>query len=178
MNDQEAIALAINGREEGFKAIFENHSAYMFTHALRFLRNQETAEDVVQETFKDAFRFIQSFKGDSSLRTWLYKILFRKVIKASEKREPMKLEYESGKEDSSYRKAELRIDMAEVLDQLPEKDRAILMLAYWDDLRLNEIAEILGISLTNAKVVLFRARKKFGQHWIKARQKGERTNEM
>lgn len=178
MNDQEAINLATKGREDGFKAIFDNHSSYMFTHALKFLRNKEAAEDVVQETFNDAFRFIQGFKGTSSLRTWLYKILFRKVLKAVEKKQPASIEFEAGKEDSSFRNVELKIHTAGVLEQLPEKDRCILMFAYWDELSLEEIADILEISLTNAKVMLFRARKRFGQQWLETSQKGEMANEM
>lgn len=178
MNDSEAIALALNGREEGFKAIFANHSSCLFTHALRFTRHQETAEDLVQETFNDAFRFLGSFKGQSSLRTWLYKILFRKAIKNNNQPRPESLPFEHGDHDREFARVESRIDTARVLEQLAEKDRALLLLAYWDELKLEEIADILEISLSNAKVSLFRARQKFGQHWREMSQKGEMTNEL
>jgi RNA polymerase sigma-70 factor (ECF subfamily) len=178
MDDQEAIKLAIEKREAGFRAIFVNHSTFLFTHAYKFLRHKENAEDVVQETFKDAFTYIQSFKGNSSLRTWLYKILYRKALKLINKNKQPKLEPANEPTPQQFNKAEQKLDTREILDKLPENDRALLMLAYWDELKLEEIAEILGLTLTNTKVRLFRARKKFGELWIKTHRKGEIANEM
>ena len=178
MNDAEAIKMALSGREDGYNAIFANHSSCLFTYALRLTRHRETAEDIVQETFNDAFRFLSSFKGRSSLRTWLYKILFRKMLKEKERKRPEKLEFESGNLDSGFSRAETKIDTASVLEQLAEKERSILMLAYWDELKLEEIAEILEISLSNAKVSLFRARRRFAATWLETSQKGEKANEL
>lgn len=178
MNDQEAIKLAIEKREEGFRAIFANHSSFLFTHALRFLRNKENAEDVVQETFKDAFRYIQSFKGNSSLRTWLYKILYRKALKLINKNKPKLVEPLESLKPQQYNNAEQKLDTRKILEQLSESDRALLMLAYWDELKLDEIADILELTLSNTKVRLFRARKKFGELWLKNQRKGEIANEM
>ncbi|MGM0599956.1 MAG: RNA polymerase sigma factor [Candidatus Rifleibacteriota bacterium] len=178
MDDQKAIKLAKEKREEGFRALFTNHSKFLFTHALRFLRNRENAEDVVQETFKDAFRYIQSFKGNSSLRTWLYTILYRKALKRINKDKQKTLEPVNDSKQQQYKDAEQKLDTREILNQLPENDRALLMLAYWDELKLEEIGEILGLTLTNTKVRLFRARKRFAELWIKTHQKGEIANEM
>ena len=175
MNDQEAIKLALNGREEGYRAIFANHSACLFTHALRFLKNRETAEDAVQETFNDAFRFLQSFKGQSSLRTWLYKILYRKAIKLSKSNDTSLLT-EPGQMDNSFKRVENSLDATGALAKLNQRERSLLIMAYWDELKLEEIAEILEISPGNAKVSLFRARQKFARIWQD--QKGEIANEM
>ncbi|GAB4276383.1 MAG: RNA polymerase sigma factor [Candidatus Rifleibacteriota bacterium] len=178
MNDHEAIKLAIQKREDGYKAIFENHSAFLFTHALKFMKNRECAEDLVQETFNDAFRFLEGFKGNSSLRTWLYKILYNKALRSLSKIRHQNLEFEPGKNDESFKKTEQKLATKEILDKLPEKDRSILLLAYWDELKLEEIAEILEISLSNAKVSLFRARKRFERIWLESGLKGEMANEM
>jgi RNA polymerase sigma-70 factor (ECF subfamily) len=178
MTDNQAIELAKNNREEGFKAIFTNHADYLFTHARRFLKNNEAAEDLTQETFKDAFRFLAGFKGNSSLRTWLYKIMFNRALKQLKKPENPGLKVAPASVVNSFKKIERRLDVTEVLNLLPAKERSILLLAYWDELKLNEIADILGISLTNAKVSLFRARQKFAGEWNKINQKGERINEM
>lgn len=178
MNDSDAIKSALSGREEGYNAIFVNHSAYLFTHALRFTGNRETAEDLVQETFNDAFRFLASFKGQAALRTWLYKILYHKVLKTSAKKTSPALLKEIGETDKSYARVEKSIDTNRVLNMLAERDRSILVLAYWDELKLEEIAEILEISLSNAKVSLFRARQKFARLWHEIVQKGEMANEL
>ena len=175
MNDQEAIQLALKGIEDGYRAIFANHSACLFTHALRFLKNRETAEDVVQETFNDAFRFLQSFKGKSSLRTWLYKILYRKAIRSSKNQNPFLLS-EPGKIDATFDRIEASLDTAEILDRLSERERSLLIMAYWDQMKIEEIAGILEISPGNAKVSLFRARQSFAKIWQS--QKGEIANEV
>jgi RNA polymerase sigma-70 factor (ECF subfamily) len=178
MNDLEAVKLAQEKREDGYKAIFENHSSFLFTHALRFLKNPEAAEDSVQEALHDAFRFINGFKGNSSLRTWLYKILYRKMLRQISKNKTEPMIIEPGVTDSTYHNVELKLDTTEILDQLPERDRSLLMLAYWDELKIEEIADILQISLSNAKISLFRARKKFGERWQQNRRKGENANEL
>lgn len=179
MNDAEALKMALAGREEGFRAIFANHSSCLFTHAVRLTRVRETAEDMVQETFNDAFRFLAGFKGTSSLRTWLYKILFRKILRHMERPKTSSTElFEIGQPDQALKNIDKKIDTAAILDRLCEKERSLLMLAYWDDLKLDEIAEILEITLTNAKVSLFRARQKFAQLWLQQSQKGEQTHEL
>ena len=178
MNDAEAIKMALNGREEGYNAIFANHSSYLFTHALRFTGNRETAQDVVQEAFNDAFRFLPSFKGQSALRTWLYKILYHKVLKTTGKKTSPALPDHLGETDKSFDRVEKSIDTSRILEMLGEKDRTILILAYWDELKLEEIADILEISLSNAKVSLFRARQKFAHYWHEISQKGEMANEL
>ncbi|MFZ5949569.1 MAG: RNA polymerase sigma factor [Candidatus Rifleibacteriota bacterium] len=177
MNDSEAIALALNGREDGFKAIFANHSACLFTHALKFTGRRETAEDLVQETFSDAFRFLAGFRGQARLRTWLYKILFRKAIKKREAT-PAEFRFDSGKTEKGFAQSELKLDTSRILDLMAEKDRSILMLAYWDELKIEEIAEILEISPVNAKVSLFRARQKFARFWQQNCRQGDNSYEL
>ncbi len=166
MNDAEAIKLAIQGREEGFRAIFSNHSDFLFTHALRFLRCQHRAEDAVQETFSAAFRSISSFKGQAKLRTWLYKILFNSLIKIGKSERDLLIDTEPPAAKAvSEDKTINRLMVKDVLQQLDEKDQNILLLAYWDELPVKEIAEILELSITNTKVSLFRARKRFSRIW-------------
>ncbi len=171
MNDTEAVKLAVLGREEGFRAIFANHASFLLTHALRILKNQQSAEDAVQETFASAFKAIATFKGDSQLRTWLYRILYNNALKiarsANEKVLPagfdLVLSTASGSEN--------RIDVAAALELLPERDRAVLLMVYWDELPLREVSRILEVSENNAKIVLFRARSRFAQIWNKTQEK-------
>lgn len=176
MNDAQAIKLALEGRKEGFNAIFANHASCLYTHALRITKNQQTAEDAVQETFTAAWRFLPSFKGESKLRTWLYRILFNNSLKLIKKeKQPDASSFELV-EQSSTNQSLLKIDVARSLDKLPEADRTVLMLAYWDELPIAEIAQILSKSETNVKVMLFRARQKFAKIWDS--KKGSESNEM
>lgn len=180
MNDEKAIELAKNGRTEGFNSIFENHAAYLFTLAFRVLKHKELAEDAVQNTFASAFTHISSFKGESRLRTWLYTILTRSALKEKIKIKDS-LEYLpelEGKEDKSYENSENFADVRNVLKLLNEKDKAILIMSYWDDLSTKEIAKVLDIKTNNVKILLYRARKNFKRHWNNVNQIGELSNEL
>ncbi len=104
--------------------------------------------------------------------------MFNKALKQLKKPVNPGLKVDPAIVDNGYKKIERQLDVTEVLNLLQEKERSILLLAYWDELKLNEIADILGISLVNAKVSLFRARQKFAGEWNKIAQKGEKVNEM
>jgi len=178
MNDTEALKTALEGREDGFKAIFANHAAFLFTHALRILKNDQTAEDAVQETFLSAFKALASFKGESQLRTWLYRILYNNALKS------IRSNAQAGETESSFENIRAsatdptrRLEVSQILDQLPPRDRTVLILVYWDDLPLKEAALILGTSENNAKIILFRARKRFSEIWHNSQGK-EISNEM
>jgi len=178
MNDVEAIKSALHGREEGFRAIFANHGDFLFTHALRYLKNQQLAEDAVQETLTAAFRSLASFRGDARLRSWLYKILRNSCLRLITKNPvPLQILIEPTSSGPAEN-IELRLDVAEMLDRLPERDRSILLLTYWDELPLKEVAELLEISENNAKIVLFRARKRFAELWQRHGRKEEIESEM
>ena len=180
MNDHEAIKLAQAGKQDGFKAIFENHSTYLYTLALRILQNKEQAEDAVQEAFSSAFKHISGFKGTSKLRTWLYTILSRAAFK-NLKSSPPDLPYDpelSGKKSSGYDNSEKAHDVRKVLDRLSERDRAILIMAYWDELKVKEIADVLQTNPNHIKILLYRARKKFSEIWQKKNKKGVEENEL
>lgn len=178
MNDAEAIKLALQGREEGFRSIFASHGDFLFTHALRFLKSRELAEDAVQETLTAAFRSLATFRGDARLRTWLYRILRNNCLRLIGKNPPAKpmLVEPAGK--GSENEVEQRLDVAEILERMPERDRSVLMLTYWDELPLKETADILAISENNAKIVLFRARKRFAELWQSLGRKEGKANEV
>ena len=178
MNDAEAIKLALLGREDGFRGIFANHGDFLFTHALRYLKSRELAEDAVQETLTAAFRSLATFRGDARLRTWLYRILRNNCLRLLSKNPAARqlIVEPSGK--GSENEVEQRLDVAEILNRMPERDRSILLLTYWDELPLKEAAGILEISENNAKIVLFRARKRFAELWQSHGRKEGNTNEV
>ncbi|MFZ2956236.1 MAG: sigma-70 family RNA polymerase sigma factor [Candidatus Ozemobacteraceae bacterium] len=167
MTDEKAVELAQAGRPEGFSAIYERYSGPLFTVALRVLRRRETAEDALQEAFIAAFGSIRSFRGESRLKTWLYSILFRAALK-QRKREnthPLLLEDPPDSPAKPGPCIEDRLMVQAVLDTLDERDRAVLLMSYWDDLSCAEIADVLEIKPNHVKILLYRARERFGQRW-------------
>lgn len=169
MNDAEALDLARKGRPEGFRSIWETHGRYLYTLAYRMLRDGALAEDAVQEAFTAAFQSIDGFRGESRLKTWLYSILYRSVLRIQERRGRFNgngdLTDELPSSRNHHAELETKLDVRTVLDRLPARDRAVLIMAYWDDLTCSEIADVLSTNMNHVKILLYRARSRFASIW-------------
>ena len=176
MNEDEALKLAREGRQEGFHALYERFSGYLYRVALGFLRHPVLAEDVLQETFTSAFRNLNQFRGEARLKTWLYRILYHSVLQALKKQKgetpTENIEIESGSESPTSSQIDQRLDVEKALRHLPERDRSLLLMAYWDDLTCREIAGILEIKENHVKILLYRARQRFAETWGRGAEKG------
>lgn len=170
MNDNDALILARNGRQEGYKALYDNYSGYLFTLAYRMLKDRQAANDVVQETFESAFKAICSFRGESRLKTWLYTILYRISIHrlSRENHQSPSCLNEIADEKCTYELIDKKLDVERILNDMPPCDRAVLILSYWDDLSCSEMAGILSLETNHVKVLLFRARRKFQKLWTRS----------
>lgn len=179
MNDVDALELARRGRPEGFRSIWETYGRYLYTLAFRLLRDRALAEDAAQEAFTAAFRSIDGFRGESRLKTWLYRILYRSVLRIQEVHKrgagTCDLPGDIPASRNHHSELETRLDVRTVLDRLPERDRAILIMAYWDDLSCSEIADVLSTNPNHVKILLYRARERFAGLWPgeSSRQKEE-----
>jgi len=170
MNDGEAISLCLKKRPEGYRALFERYSPFLLAVAFRMLKDRHLAEDALQETFSAAFAGLSRFRGEARLKTWLYTILYRAVLKLREKRK-MEIptdELPQAGNPGHANSVETRLAVKDVLDRLPERDRLVLVMSYWDDLSCQEIAEVMGVTANHVKILLFRARDRFSQAWPRA----------
>ena len=168
MTDEEALEQAKAGRESGFIALYDRYARYLFTVALRILGHREWAEDALQETFTAAFRSLHEFQGRSRLKTWLFTILFRTSLRLRErmaKSTGEELEVQEISTPDLSGDIDQRLLVEQTMAFLSARDRAVLIMAYWDDLTCGEIAEVLGLRENHVKILLFRARKRFGKHW-------------
>ncbi|MBF0546987.1 MAG: RNA polymerase sigma factor [Candidatus Riflebacteria bacterium] len=162
MNEQEALKLAKLGKQDGFKRLYELFAGYLFTVAVRMLNDRSLAEDVLQESFEAAFSSIKDFRGESRLKTWLYAILFRTVSRknAIRKLEPRISDEKHPESQEFAENLEKKLFIEAGLSKLEDRDRMMILMYYRDDLTCGEIAQINGISESNVKILLFRARKK------------------
>jgi RNA polymerase sigma-70 factor (ECF subfamily) len=136
------------------------------------LRDRDAVEDVVQETFTKAFYRIHSFKGGSSLYTWLYRVAVnaaKDYIKSRKRRPAASFEEVAGRgalpaparpSVEGLERRELRLQVRAAVDRLPERFRTVLALREIEGMPYNEIAEVLGLSLGTVESRLFRARKR------------------
>jgi RNA polymerase sigma-70 factor (ECF subfamily) len=153
---------------EDFEAIALPHSQSLFRTALRVIGNRAEAEDIVQETFLQAWRSIERFTPGTNIRAWLYKILFHVV--SHHRRKWLKFdcgwnnEDEGRWEDSLVYEApvEQRLtdeDVIAAFDKIPAQYRAVIMLADVQEFSYKEISSILQIPIGTVMSRLNRGRK-------------------
>jgi len=156
------------GDKAAFAEIFHRHSAPLFRYALRMLDGDYTAaEDAVQEALTRAWLKIDGFRGQSSLRTWLFRMVANECIDSRRRRRPVAVDDhlltaragDRGLEPhSAASERELRQALDRALLELPWRQRAAWLLRELEQLSYEEIAQILSTSSTVVRGQLHRAR--------------------
>ena len=168
--DQVYINKVKNGDPASYTCLVDRYKNMAYTIALRILRNVEDAEDAAQESFVKAYQQIHQFESKSKFSTWLYTIVYRvSVSKLKEKRilaveisDAIGEEYASDfavPQLENINLAEQQKYIKEAIARLPETEGLLITLFYMNDSPVKEIEAITGLSESNIKVKLFRARK-------------------
>ncbi|MFN8240574.1 MAG: RNA polymerase sigma factor [Bacteroidales bacterium] len=176
------ISQVLEGRVDAFSRIVERHKDHAFNLAIKICGNREEAEEVAQDSFLKAYRSLGSFQSRSSFSTWLYRIIFNTAISKvrTKNSELLSLEdfpAESAdflSDDSTGEEAEVEYRNSLVsfaLQKILPEDRALITLYYYDEKDIAEIAVITGMTQSNVKVRLFRARQKMAEIIKKAENK-------
>jgi RNA polymerase sigma-70 factor (ECF subfamily) len=171
VQDLDLIRQAAGGDRTAFQALVERHQASVLRLARAITRDAGDAEDVLQETFLAAFRALEGFRGEASVRTWLMTITRNTAQRLGRRRsgspaflEPLsELGIQAGWGDPE-RHTEQQQDRASLLramDRLTEEEREILVLRELEEIPGDEVAGLLGLSLPAMKSRLHRARLRF-----------------
>ena len=162
------------GDRSAFAALIELYERRVYRYGYRMCGHAQDAEDVVQDTFLSAFRYLKDFRGQSSLSSWLYKIassacIEKRRLRKDQPRNVLSLnesvpgqlgetaELTERPEELAVR-AEMRRSLEQALAALPENHRMILLLRDVEGFSTREVAEILDVTESAAKVRLHRAR--------------------
>jgi RNA polymerase sigma-70 factor (ECF subfamily) len=152
------------GDEAAFERLYAKYYDKVYALARGVLFDAEEAADTVQEIFTLVYRHLNRFDRRARFSTWLFRVAVNRSIQQARrlKVRPRQAELteglaESVDESPSY--VDPKIDAA--MSRLHPSDRAALVLFYWEELSLNEIAESLGCSVNAAKTRLYRARERF-----------------
>ena len=86
--EEKLIQQAIEGRQTAFAMLVSRYERYVFTLALRMVKNREDAHEVSQDAFLRAFRYLADFRGDAKFSTWLYKIVYSTALNFLRKQNP------------------------------------------------------------------------------------------
>jgi RNA polymerase sigma-70 factor (ECF subfamily) len=177
--DDEAIVEACRrGDRDAFRRLFERHRDSVYTIALHFSGDEAAARDVTQQVFVKLFTSIGTFRGDSSLSTWLYRVVANTV--ADERRkgrrfvqldeEPAVLEMAAGpsQEDGCLRR-EVAQSVGEAVGALSPKLRLPILLRYVEGLSYDEIAAALGCSAGTVASRLSRGHRELARRLVHLR---------
>jgi RNA polymerase sigma-70 factor (ECF subfamily) len=170
-NDQVYIEKIINGDTNAFSILVERYKDLVYTLAIRMVKHKEEAEEITQDTFIKAYKSIHKFKGDSKFSTWIYRVAYNTCLDAIKKHKKL----QSNVPINEYTEHEVKaidnaLDIMEAkersvvikncIEKLPSEDAFLMTLYYYEELSLDEIADITGLKANNVKVKLFRSRKK------------------
>lgn len=159
------------GKRDAFSHIVERHKDHVFNLAFRICGNREEAEEIAQDTFMKAYRALSGFKKQSSFSTWLYSIAYNTSISMVRTRRKDILSLDefpadavdfmgSGTSEEEAEEEYRRSLVNFALQKIAAEERALITLYYFDDMSTEEIAGITGITRSNVKIKLFRARQK------------------
>ncbi|MFH0734396.1 MAG: RNA polymerase sigma factor [bacterium] len=171
-NENTLITEALSGNNAAFNQLAKLYIDKIYWHARRMLGNHIDADEVTQEVLIVMYQKLQSFKQESSLYTWIYKITSTRCLNTLRKRNLKRFIFfddigditDNGKAEADLinkieNKEKLkRID--NVLQTLPSKQREIFILRHYDDLTYEEIAKITGKKVGTLKANYFHALNK------------------
>ena len=159
-----------NTRDEAFRLLLTKYQQKVYWHIRRMVISHDDTDDLVQDVFLKVWKSLSNFRNDSQLYTWLYRIATNESItflKRKKIRNSVSIDDDDGKNmvkklaESPYfdgDKAQMKLQKA--LLTLPEKQRLVFNMKYFDDLKYEDISEILGTSVGALKASFHIAVKK------------------
>ncbi len=170
INEANWVALARSGDRGAMHELYERHRSRIFGLAYRYVKNIPDAEDILQDTFIKAFQSLQKCQLDenSYFTTWLYRIAVNCAM--DHFRKQRRLEGDDGWQrdllatdenavalspEGEFQRQEIKARMEQVLNGLSPRKRMIVVLRHYQQLKINEIAAVLGCSQGSVKKQLF-----------------------
>jgi len=171
MDDNMIIARVLEGETAAFEHLVNRYKDMAFSIARRVCANAEDAEEVAQDAFMKAYQALDKFKQESKFSTWLYRIVTNTAISSTRKK---KIAMTSLDETlvENFSEDEIRENLnqfsleeqsryvKEAMQQLHPQDALLINMFYTDELSIEEVSEVTGLSQANVKVRLHRIRKK------------------
>jgi RNA polymerase sigma-70 factor (ECF subfamily) len=192
--DLELVKRAQEGDSDAFAALFHAHKGRVYSICLRMTNNTAQAEDLTQDAFLQVFRKLDTFKGNSALSTWLYRIAVNTVLMHFRKKalkqisldEPSSQDVKQVRREYGSRDGRLsgsvdRIALIRAIKDLPAGYRTIFLLHEVEGYEHQEIAKILDCSVGNSKSQLHKAKlriREFLQQPANYEVRVEMRNEM
>ncbi len=154
--------------EQGFRLLMTRYQERLYWHVRRLVVHHEDADDVIQNTFIKVFKGLSGFKGNSKLYTWLYRIATNETMSFLQKRKRHHMQSIDGEQDLTknlladpfFDGDEVQARLIQAIQQLPDKQRVVFNMRYYDEMKYAEISEVLGTSIGGLKASYHHAAKK------------------
>ena len=157
VTDNDIIKLYCEGRqEEAFNGIVHAYTERLYWHVRRFLCSHEDTNDLLQDIFIKIWTALPSFRGDAKLYTWIYRVATNEVLNhLRKKRFKALISFEDSAatiekmidDDAHFNGNQLQRELHKSIQRLPEKQRVVFSLRYFDEMKYEDIAEITGTSV-------------------------------
>jgi RNA polymerase sigma factor (sigma-70 family) len=165
------ITKVIEGDRNAFAYLVDKYKTMVYSLALMLVKDKEEAEEISQDAFIKAYQSLASFKGNAKFSSWLYRIVYNTSISMLRQQSAGRvsldetniaetLYLESKENYDTLSTTERKKYLEKALDSLESDEKMFVILYYYEERDLDEIASIAGLTKTNTKVKLFRARKK------------------
>lgn len=165
----------VQTKEQAFRVLITEYKERLYWHIRKIVISHDDADDVLQNTFIKVFRGIDSFKQDSKLYSWMYRIATNESITFINKRarerntDISEIQHEritSISSDEWYTGDEIQLILQKAIATLPQKQQLVFNMKYFDNMKYDEISAILETSVGGLKASYFHAVKKI-ENYIK-----------
>lgn len=163
-------------RKFAFQSMVEMFQERLYHFARKMVLNHEDANDVIQESFLKAWKSLDKFRGESSLYTWLYRIVVNESLSVLERNKRQfrllasdaeDYRIEQLKSDPYFCGGELELKLQRAILKLPEKQRLVFNMKYFDEMKYEQMSEILDTSVGALKASYFHAKKKIEEEMLR-----------
>lgn len=191
------LARIADGDRSAFRQLYDIHSDYIYNLCFRMLGNSDDAHEVAQDVFVALWRKAHSIRGESRLRTWLHRVAVNRSINfrkrggvLSRMKQIMSIDTEktslseqlpapaSTQPDTRLESKEAKVLLAELMSDLPERQREAFLLHKLEGLSYREIAEEMGLSLPAIESLIHRAKLKLKDRLVKKSRQERKKEEQ
>ena len=170
LKDEQIIALMSQSKstEKGLRAMMDTYQSRLYWHIRRLVLQHDLAQDILQDTFIKAYQNFTQFKRDSLLYTWLYRIATNEALQQLAKMKKMQKADEDAEhhmqrlvaDNAEHDAEEIQILLQKAIQTLPEKQKLVFNIRYYDELPFEEISKILDMSVSTCKTNYHYAKEK------------------
>ena len=173
-SDSELIELFQNGDESAFNHLVLRYQEKVYWVARRFVNDHDGADDVTQDVFCKTYEALKEFRGESTLYTWLYRITVNISLNSLRRQKARELfridemfdvqDQEAVAPDEALERQEEKVLIEQAIARLPEKQKSVFVLRYYEEMPYEDISKILKTSVGGLKANYFHAVKKIQEY--------------